>query len=288
LRHGNYSIWSRDEIENCTKQRLKDFKDCFLDGFKCINNVDDDKTPEQHREEHLQSSKKEKVLETVIIEPQQINEDKIYKTAFVYSLIANKSGDMYIGSTIKSLEQRLKNHESNYRCFMNGTSKKYITSYEILKQGDYRIESQHDLINCTKKQLRQSEGESIQLFNCVNKRVECRTPEEYRKAHYEEIKENKANYREDNREELRQKQEDYRDKIAVGAHEVQHKTEGKITCECGCSYLKCNEKRHKNSKIHEFALQYSSLPLEELRKRTDLNCNLQGELINKKRAGQCK
>jgi len=43
-----------------------------------------------------------------------------------------------------------------------------------------------------------------------------------------------------------------------------------------------------NSKIHNFALKYGSLTLEELIARVDLDASLQGELLKKKRAIQCK
>jgi hypothetical protein len=146
----------------------------------------------------------------------------------------------------------------------------------------YYIEEIDTEYEKTKKQIFEIEGYYIKLFRCVNQNIAGRKPEEYREDNKEKI----AQYREDNREQIRDKRMDYFFKVQSGEHVVKPKTEGKIICKCGCEYLKYNEKKHINSKIHEFCLKHGSIPLMELLTRVDLDPSLQGELIKKKRAGQ--
>jgi hypothetical protein len=58
----------------------------------------------------------------------------------VYKIISSSTDKIYIGSTIKTIEKRLSEHENGYRAWIDSDFEhSYCTSYEILKYGDYNI-----------------------------------------------------------------------------------------------------------------------------------------------------
>ena len=60
-----------------------------------------------------------------------------YQNAKIYRIVCNISGKQYIGSTCEPrLCMRLAKHKATYTRYLN-TNKSYITSYEILKNGNY-------------------------------------------------------------------------------------------------------------------------------------------------------
>lgn len=67
-----------------------------------------------------------------------IKQDK-YQNAKIYKITDRTNENIYIGSTCKSLEHRLKDHQAHYKYYQNN-GKKYISSIEIIKNGDYIIE----------------------------------------------------------------------------------------------------------------------------------------------------
>ncbi len=79
-------------------------------------------------------------------------EDKIktsdYSNGKIYKIVCNKTGLVYIGSTCRTLDERLKEHEYNMEHFVN--TKKYkpdklkkvifCSSFFVLINKDYKIE----------------------------------------------------------------------------------------------------------------------------------------------------
>ena len=61
-----------------------------------------------------------------------------------YKISSEQTSDVYIGSTSRSLDVRLDEHRSDYKRWTDGKSKKYCTSYKIIKYPNHRI----DLIKC--------------------------------------------------------------------------------------------------------------------------------------------
>ena len=55
-----------------------------------------------------------------------------YENGKIYKIIDNTSDMIYVGSTYKPLQQRLKMHESDYKRFKAGKMN-YITSFKILQ-----------------------------------------------------------------------------------------------------------------------------------------------------------
>ena len=126
----------------------------------------------------------------------KLNNGKIYK------IVDNINQNVYIGSTCDSLKQRLSDHKSNYKAYLNG-GRGYTRSLNIIKNNNYKIEL---LENCdikTKQELLARERFYIDNNECVNKIIPGRTQKEYRetkkqirneeRTHYDIIK-NKMNY----------------------------------------------------------------------------------------------
>jgi Uri superfamily endonuclease len=145
--------------------------------------------------------------------------EKIYSLGKVYKITSGNSDKVYIGSTVKSLKERLSGHFYSFKKFLKGEVNN-ITSFEVLKEGDVKIELIEEFEDITRKELSKHEGKYIKEINCVNKKIEGRTYKEYnddhkeehrlyREQHHAEILAKKKAYREKNRALLCQKQKEY-------------------------------------------------------------------------------
>ena len=126
----------------------------------------------------------------------KLNKSKIYK------IIDNTNNDVYIGSTCCSLKQRLSNHKSDYKAYLNGLGGN-TRSFGIIKNNNYKIELIEDCNIKTKQELLSRERFYIDNNECLNKNIPGRTQKEYEetkkiirneeRTHYDIIK-NKMNY----------------------------------------------------------------------------------------------
>ena len=172
---------------------------------------------------------------TIYIYYQNMNQLEIknrFSNSKVYKLICNITGLIYVGSTTQELHTRLSEHKSTYKAYLADKSKKYYTSFEIIKNCDFDIKliKAYDFEN--KHELLAKEGYWVKKLNCANKQIPGRT---------------KAEYRADNKEEINAKNRLYnnQNKIKIAA---QKKTV--CICACGCEYTKSHKLRHLESKKH--------------------------------------
>jgi hypothetical protein len=86
---------------------------------------------------------------------------KIYK-------IESKSG-VYIGSTIKTLDQRFKEHMQDFKAFQKKKAGKVCTSIKLMGDDDVRIELVCEFPCNSKYELWAEEKRIIQTVDCVNK-----------------------------------------------------------------------------------------------------------------------
>mmetsp|Transcript_32654 Transcript_32654/g.38306 ORF Transcript_32654/g.38306 Transcript_32654/m.38306 type:complete len:143 (-) Transcript_32654:18-446(-) len=100
--------------------------------------------------------------------------------ARIYSIYDHWNGLRYIGSTIKTPQQRLKQHEYTYEAYKHGKYH-FVTSFKVLCSGDYDISILETVEVSSLGALRQIEGKYIQTMDCVNKRIEDRTIKQYNK-----------------------------------------------------------------------------------------------------------
>ena len=90
-----------------------------------------------------------------------------YKQSKIYKLVCNKTGLQYIGSTTSDLEKRLENHEKSYAKWKQGKCR-YITSFKVLRGGDYKIELVKECPCWCKKELLEYKAFYTYITNCVN------------------------------------------------------------------------------------------------------------------------
>jgi len=83
---------------------------------------------------------------------------------------------MYYGSTTETLKERKRCHIKDYKRFLNG-KRNYVTSFEIIKLGDWDILLVEDFPCNSKKELEAREGYYIKrdFCFCVNKCIAGRT-----------------------------------------------------------------------------------------------------------------
>lgn len=96
------------------------------------------------------------------LDPNKYGQGKVYR-------IVDNHGQVYIGSTVRSLNTRYSEHKKAFRAWQEGKAQ-YCTSYEVLKSGingiflleDYPCESKEQLLEREKYYVQQTP-------NCVNK-----------------------------------------------------------------------------------------------------------------------
>lgn len=146
---------------------------------------------------------------------------KDYKNSKLYVIRSYKSNSVYYGSTVQKLSQRMGEHRKNYKDYVNGTSKKYVSSYEILKYGDAYIELVKEVPCENVEQLKKLEGELILNNECVNKNIAGRQRNKWfadnkerikQKMDTEEYKKHKKEYQKQYKEKNKEKLNEYRKK----------------------------------------------------------------------------
>ena len=144
-----------------------------------------------------------------------------YQNGKIYRITSLGTSDIYIGSTVKKyLSSRLAEHIYYYDKYLNG-NKYYISSYEILKHGDYEIRLIESYPCENKNDLLKKEQEYIDIYEniCVNKQ----------KAYTGlSIQEYNKQYRKNNRQKISEK----------------------ITCACGAVVRNDYLSKHKRTKKH--------------------------------------
>ena len=187
-----------------------------------------------------------------------------YENSKIYKIVDNTNGNIYIGSTVKKLSERLGQHRTAYKMFLDG-KRGNVKSFEIIKNGDYDIillEECKDITN--KEQLYARERYYIDSLECVNKVIPGRTSKEwyednkdqvtqYRKQYYEENKDQVTQYRkqyyEINQEEILNYQKQY---YAAHSEKIkQHRNEKVICPFCHCQYTRINKTHHQRSLKHQ-------------------------------------
>jgi hypothetical protein len=152
-----------------------------------------------------------------------------YQNGKVYKIVCNITGKCYIGSTcMPKLCQRLAKHHSDYKRYLDG-KRNSITSFEILKNGNYDI-ILLELYPCnSKEELHSRERYYIENNQCVNNMVPTRTSNEYKIQNIEKVKIQRKNYYEINKEIINRKH----------------------NCICGVNVSNNNRSAHFRTKHHK-------------------------------------
>ena len=158
----------------------------------------------------------------------KLNNGKIYK------IVDNTNNNVYIGSTCCSLKTRLTVHKSDYKRFLNGLFHN-VTSFEIIKNNNYKIELLEDCNIKTKQELLARERFFIKNNECLNKYIpgSCdKGIQQYKKQWYI-----------DNKDKLNNIHKAYNAKNKDKANE-------KFVCQCGGRYTRCGKSIHNKSNKH--------------------------------------
>jgi len=185
-----------------------------------------------------------------------------YSKGKIYKIVCNITGEIYVGHTTQNyLSQRLTQHISNYKRYVNNKSKTYMSSYQIIARGNYEIILIENCDVNSKDELKARERHYIENLKCVNKNVPLRTIEEWRKDNKEAISKQQIAYREENKEAISKRNKAYRENNKDKIKAYFEKNKDKIS-EYRKAYFKKNKDKIKayceenKDKISEYNKAY--------------------------------
>ena len=185
-----------------------------------------------------------------------------YQNGKIYCIRNWVDDEVYVGSTIQALSKRMEKHRASMNCEKRGKCFLYQKMREIGVENFYIELIEYHKCN-TKEELFKKEGEWIRKMGTLNRQIQGRTPEQYRKDTVEQKQEYDKQRREDKREEISEQQkakyqnkkEHYKQKSSDNYYkkkeEIRAKNNAKCHCECGITYSYGNRLRHFNSKHHK-------------------------------------
>jgi hypothetical protein len=172
-----------------------------------------------------------------------------YHNSKIYKLVSPQTEKYYIGSTTRELYIRKSQHKYDYKKYLENNNNKYMSSYEILKYNDFKIEL-IKLFKCeNKKELEIEETKLIKEHhnNILNKNIPNRDNKEYYKDNKEKIQNYKKEWHNDNKERLNKKSKEYH---IINKEKLNESRKIKLDCLCGGNYLITNKARHLKSTKH--------------------------------------
>ena len=141
-----------------------------------------------------------------------------YQLGKIYKIVCNITQKIYIGSTAqKYISTRLQSHKGKYKLYKEDSLlNEYCSSYEILKNENFKIILIEKYPCNDKMELYQRERYWYDLLDCVNKLPPCTSSLEkkqkanernkrYRISHKEQLDE----YRINNRDKIREQDREY-------------------------------------------------------------------------------
>lgn len=120
-----------------------------------------------------------------------------YNNGKIYKIVDNTNNNVYYGSTIETLGERLSVHKYNKNC----------RSRLIINNGDYDIILIENYPCESKEQLETRERHYIENNKCINKNIPGRNMKEWREDNKDNIRKYHKEWREDNKEKLKLKRE---------------------------------------------------------------------------------
>jgi predicted GIY-YIG superfamily endonuclease len=100
-----------------------------------------------------------------------------YQNGKIYKIVDNTNGDIYVGSTICSLQKRLRGHKTDSK------GRTDISSSKIIFNNDYKIELIENYPCNSLKELLQREQYYIDNTDCINKCNAKMDKKEYNKQY---------------------------------------------------------------------------------------------------------
>ena len=165
-----------------------------------------------------------------------------YSNGKIYKIWDNCYNMCYVGSTVQPLEKRFEFHRFMYKKFLEGHSY-YVSAFDLFEK--YGVKNcKIELVerfNCDNKEdLKAREGHDQRECDCVNKRIEGRTDQQYYQDNKETIKqyyidnkdmvaERRRIYYENNKEKFRELGKQYKEanKDKHEAYQTQYRIDNK-------------------------------------------------------------
>ena len=176
-----------------------------------------------------------------------------YKNGKIYKLISDQTDKIYIGSTCSELHKRLYQHKKIYTYWKHSFGKGYISSIELIKEGEVEIVLIENYSCNDKNELHAREKYWIDQNKdkIVNKNIPARTQKEYAKL--EELCECGMNY-------YKCKKYEHlgSDKHKNALNNMEKKPidqKAKVLCECGLTYTHSRRASHMNTDKHINAMK---------------------------------
>ncbi len=91
-----------------------------------------------------------------------------YSQGKIYKIVCNKTGLIYIGSTYRTLEHRLKEHIDNCNKYIDKKSNSLISSIYVIYYNNYTIELIENFPCQNRRELEKREFYYISNSDCVN------------------------------------------------------------------------------------------------------------------------
>ena len=150
-----------------------------------------------------------------------------YKNGKIYQLVCNDTGEVYIGSTTSSLEDRLNGH-------IYAVGRHSCTAKQIIDRDNFYIEILETYPCNNEHELHRKEGEYQLSMKCINHNIAGRTIQEWRLSEHgqECVKGHNKAYHNTHKEELLKK------------------WSIKINCQCGSTIRNKEMSRHLRTKKH--------------------------------------
>ncbi len=179
---------------------------------------------------------------------------------YIYKIWSVSEPQVYFGSTTQELCNRMSGHRADYKRFLNDKMH-YITSFELMKLDDAKIELVRVIEFEHKAELRAAEGQCIRENECVNRCQAGRNHaqwvldnakymKDYRHEKYiansEHVRAERKKYYAANSAAILIKDKAYR---AATAEHIYERTHRKFDCECGGKFT-CKKARHIRTKKH--------------------------------------
>ena len=169
------------------------------------------------------------------------------KNAKIYKITDNTNNNIYIGSTCKTLKERLLGHKRDYKKLLRGIGSN-ISSFDIIKNNDYNIELIENCDIKTTQELLKREGFYIQNNKCLNRLTPGRTKKEYYNLNKDKIDNYQKIYKDTNKEVLKIKKHlfyiENKDRINI-------KKKEKFVCPCGGKFNYSDKAKHLKTLKHK-------------------------------------
>ncbi len=116
------------------------------------------------------------------------NKTSDYSQGKIYKIVCNKTGLVYIGSTYRDLDKRLKEHVDDCKRYLDKKSNHLISSIYVIINNDYKIELIEKYPCLNRRELEKREYYYIDKIECINTHRTSITSYEYKEQQENMIK----------------------------------------------------------------------------------------------------